>query len=88
MASVIVTAADRPSGIAPTASTTAEMNISLAPSPRARPITKVTAASAIITEVGILLTRASLRASGLVGRSALPASQRISPVRSASRWRP
>jgi len=83
MASVIVTAAGRPSGIAPAASATAEMNISLAPSPRARPITKVTVASAIIIDVGILLTRAGLRVSGMVGRSALPASQRISPVRSA-----
>ena len=79
IASVIVTAAGSPSGIAPTASATAAMNISLALSPRARPITKVTAASATITTVSTLLTRASLRVSGVAGTSAPPTSRWISP---------
>ena len=50
MASVMVTAAGSPSGIAPTASATAAMNISTAFSPRATPMANVTAASPRITQ--------------------------------------
>ena len=48
-------------------------------SPRARPMTKVTAARARITTVSTLLNQASLRVSGVAGASAPPTSRWISP---------
>ena len=49
IASVIVTAAGKPSGMAPTASATAAMNISAADSPRSTPNANVKAARPRIT---------------------------------------
>ncbi|OQB54119.1 MAG: hypothetical protein BWX99_02233 [Deltaproteobacteria bacterium ADurb.Bin151] len=72
MASVIVTAAGSPSGMAPTASATAAMNISTAPSPRHIPTANVRAARIRIATRRTLLNDAIFTVSG-VERSAAPA---------------
>ena len=79
IARVIVTAAGRPSGIAPTASATAAVNISATPSPRAMPTAKVSAASPRITTVRTVLNRAIFRVRGVATVSAWPTSRWISP---------
>ena len=79
IANVIVTAAGRPSGIAPTAKATAAVNISSAASPRTTPTANVTTASATMTTVSQALNLASLRVSGVANGFALPTSRWISP---------
>ena len=85
MASTMVTAAGSPSGIAPTASATAAMNISSGGFPRAMPSAKVTAASARITRNSRLLKRVIFRVSGVDMSTALEMSRAIRPV---SVWSP
>ena len=69
MASTMVTAAGKPSGIAPTAIATAAMNISTTFSPRTMPMANVVAASARITHSSSLLRCAIFFVNG-VERSA------------------
>jgi hypothetical protein len=64
MASVTVTAAGSPSGMAPTASATAAMNMAKAVSPRARPTAKVSAARPPMAHSSQLEKRTILRVSG------------------------
>ena len=84
MASVTVTAAGRPSGIAPTASATAAMNISKAVSPRARPIPKVSKARPPIAQSSQFEKAVILRVSGVTSWSAPVISPAMRPVSVAS----
>ena len=72
MARVIVTAAGKPSGIAPTARAMAAVNVSTASWRRNRPAAKVRAARPRIAMVRISLNRASLAVSGVASTSAAP----------------
>ena len=80
MASVMVTAAGRPSGMAPTANATAAVKVSTASCWRTRPSAKVAAASARMPIVRILLNQASLAVSGVASTSAEPTRRWISPI--------
>ena len=80
IASVMVTAAGRPSGMAPTARATAAVNISAAASPRATPTANVTTARPRMTAVSQALNVASLRVRGVASSLALPTSRWISPI--------
>ena len=80
MASVMVTAAGRPSGIAPTASATAAMNISNGFSPRQMPSAKVAAASARIAQSTSLLKCAILRVRGVERSVASEMSHAMRPI--------
>ena len=84
MASVIVIAAGKPSGIAPTASATAAINISKADSPRHNPMPKVNNASSPMTISSQLLNTAILRVSGVLRLGASAISREIRPVCVAS----
>ena len=72
IASVMVTAAGNPSGMAPTARATAAVKVSTASCRRSRPTAKVAAANARIAAVRIMLKRANLAVSGVVSTSAAP----------------
>ena len=78
MARVIVTAAGRPSGMAPTARATAAVNMGAALSPRRRPTAKATAANPTITTVSSELKRVSLAVRG-VARTVAPLTRRWMP---------
>jgi hypothetical protein len=80
MARVMVTAAGRPSGMAPTASATAAVNMSAGASPRTTPTAKVTTARPRMTTVSQALKVASLRVSGVASSLVLPTSRWISPI--------
>ena len=80
MASVMVTAAGSPSGIAPTASATAAMNISTPAAPRSMPTTKVTAARARMTYSSSRLNAAILRVSGVSSSRARRCSWEMRPT--------
>ena len=80
IARVMVTAAGRPSGMAPTARATAAVNISAAASPRATPMANVTTARPRMTAVSQPLNVASLRVRGVARSLALPTSRWISPI--------
>ncbi len=79
MARVMVTAAGRPSGIAPTASATAAVNVLVGSSPRHSPTAKVSAASPRISTVSCLLNVSSLRVSGVDRDVAVATSRWIEP---------
>jgi len=80
IASMMVTAAGSPSGIAETASATDALNISSADSPRRMPIRKLTAASTRITASRNELNRAIRRVSGVLMSSAAAISPEIRPT--------
>ena len=84
IASVTVTAAGRPSGIAPTASATAAMNMSKAASPRARPTAKVSAARPPIAHSSQFEKVAILRVSGVARSGAAAIRPAMRPVSVAS----
>lgn len=79
-ASVIVTSAGSPSGMAPTARATAAVSMSAAGSPRSTPTPKVTAASPRITTVTTRLKCASLRVSGVWTAVAWSTSRCTRPI--------
>ncbi|MFW5395460.1 MAG: hypothetical protein XXXNARYT_001188 [Candidatus Accumulibacter regalis] len=85
MASVMVIAAGSPSGIAPTASATAAMNISKAEEPRHIPTTKVSTASRPMAISSQLLKTAILRVRGVVRSGASAINCEMRPV---SVWSP
>ncbi len=80
IASVIVTAAGSPSGMAPTASATAARNMSTALSPRSRPTMKVTAPSARMTMSSRVLKAAIFLVSGVESVSAFAMSSEMRPT--------
>lgn len=80
MASVIVTAAGRPSGMAPTESATAASNISAVGSPRRNPTRNVAAASARMTTRRTALKRPIWRVSGVASDSASDISRDTCPI--------
>ncbi len=80
IASVMVTAAGRPSGMAPTASATAAVTMSAALSPRATPMAKTSAARPRITTVSQRLNTVSFWVSGVVTPAAWPTSWWIRPI--------
>ena len=80
MASVIVTAAGSPSGIAPTASATAAMNMSKAVSPRRRPTPKVSSASPPMTSNSQFEKAAIFFVSGVCGSGAAAIRREMRPV--------
>ena len=84
MASVTVTAAGRPSGMAPTASATAAMNMANADSPRSRPTPAVSTARPPIAQSSQLEKVAILRVSGVVISGALAIRSAMRPVSVAS----
>jgi len=77
---VIVTAAGSPSGIAPTASATAAINIANADSPRSQPTRNVTAAKPRITTNNSRLNAAILRVSGVSSSSAVEINFEMCPT--------
>jgi hypothetical protein len=85
MASVIVTAAGNPSGIAPTANATAATNISTIFSPRHTPTAKANAANPKINHSKIRLNCATRRVSGVDKSTASEIRRAIRPV---SVWSP
>ena len=85
MASVIVTAAGSPSGMAPTASATAALNIANGSSPRIRPTPKVIAARPKMAYNSTRLSAAILSANGVERSSADPTSSEMRPI---SVWSP
>ncbi|OQC55139.1 MAG: hypothetical protein BWX55_00218 [Deltaproteobacteria bacterium ADurb.Bin022] len=80
MASVMVTAAGSPSGIAPTARATAAINISTAPSPRQIPTANVTAARTRMAIRRMVLKEAIFRVRGVDRSAAEEMSSEIRPV--------
>ena len=80
IASVIVTAAGKPSGMAPMASATAAMNMSKAGSPRARPTTNVRMASAPMATSRRLENSAILRVSGVCRSGMADINPEMRPV--------
>jgi hypothetical protein len=80
MARVMVIAAGSPSGMAPTASATAAMNISKADEPRHMPTIKVSTASRPMAISSQLLKTAILCVSGVVRSGASAISCEIRPV--------
>jgi hypothetical protein len=85
MARVIVIAAGSPSGIAPTASATAAMNMAKADSPRQMPTAKVSPASSPMATSSQLLKTAMRRVSGVVRSGVSAISREMRPV---SVWSP
>ncbi len=80
IASVTVTAAGSPSGIAPTARATAAVIIAANGSPRSIPTTTLNAARPRITTVSTWLKRASLRVSGVCTVAVVPTSLCTWPI--------
>jgi len=80
IASVMVTAAGRPSGIAPTASATAAMNMLMEPSPRQMPTANVSPASPRIAINRTLLNDAIFLVSGVERSVACAIISEIRPV--------
>jgi len=80
MARVMVIAAGSPSGIAPTASATAAMNMENADSPRPRPTAKVSIASKPMAISSQLLNTAILRVSGVARSGVSAISREMRPV--------
>ncbi|CKT49790.1 Uncharacterised protein [Mycobacterium tuberculosis] len=75
MAKVMVTAVGRPSGIAPTASAIAAVNVSTASCRRSKPTPNVSAARPRMAMVRNLLNHASFAVSGVATTSAAPTSR-------------
>jgi len=84
IASVTVTAAGSPSGMAPTASATAAMNMSKALSPRSRPTPAVSRARPPIAQSSQFEKLAILRVSGVARSGALAIRPAMRPVSVAS----
>ena len=80
IASVIVTAAGNPSGMAPTANATAAMNMSKAASPRSRPTAKVSSASPPMTSSSKLEKAAIFFVSGVCRSGTSAISFEMRPV--------
>ena len=80
MARVMVTAAGRPSGIAPTASATAAMNMSTSSSPRSTPTRNVSAARPRIAYNSTWLNWAIRRVNGVASFSVDEMSSEMRPI--------
>ncbi len=79
IARVMVTAAGRPSGMAPTARATAAVIMSATSSPRAMPMPNVSAARVMMTTVSQRLNQARRRVRGVTTPVELPTSWWIRP---------